>query len=90
MKKYYIIENLDMNFNTLDECKKTLEKVLYDESNYNYSINKKNEYTILKVVYNDITDNEDYYELSNTISVHDFKEMSYEEKEEFFKDIKEV
>lgn len=90
MKEYYIIENLDMTFNTLDECKKTLEKVLYDESNYDYSINKKNKYTVLKVIYDENTDDYTYHELSNTISIHDFKEMSYEEREEFFKNIKEA
>ena len=47
MKKYYEIENLDEKYDDIEKAKSSLEKVLYDEANYNYFANKNNTYSLL-------------------------------------------
>lgn len=87
-KVEYEIENIYMKFDSLDEAKMYLRKILDDESNYNYKVNKDNEYCILKNTYNDLEiircDS-----LSSVISVAKYYDMSYEEKEDFFESIKD-
>lgn len=85
MKKYYEIENYDEEFKTEEEAKRTLEKILYDESMYNYKINKDNTYSLLEVTYDENKDNYTYKEILKPISIKKFKEMEYEEKEKYFK-----
>ena len=91
-KVEYEIENIYMKFDSLDESKMYLRKILDDESNYNYKVNKNNEYCILKNTYNDLEEDSEIigcYSLSNVISVAKYYDMSYEEKENFFESIKD-
>lgn len=85
MKKYYEIENLDESFETIDEAVRFLEKILYDEANYNYNANKDNTYSLLETVYYEDDDRYDSYEILPTISVKEFKDMDFEKKERYFK-----
>ena len=94
MKKYYEIEDLKNGtyegFENLEDCKRSLEKILYDEANYNYKINKNNTYAILESQYDSEENIEDYDgEISSDyvlgpISVEEFKDMEYEDKKKLF------
>ena len=84
MKKYYEIENLEGTYESLEEAKEMLEKVLHDEANYNYSINKNNSYSLLEVNYNESTEEKEYYEILSNISVAEYKNMNLEEKNNYF------
>ena len=91
-KVEYEIENIYMKFDSLDEAKMYLRKILDDESNYNYKVNKDNAYCILKNTYNDLDEDSEIIRcdsLSSVISVAKYYDMSYEEKEDFFESIKD-
>ena len=91
-KVEYEIENIYMKFDSLDEAKVYLRKILDDESNYNYKVNKDNEYCILKNTYNGLEEDSEIIRcdsLSSVISVAKYYDMSYEEKEDFFESIKD-
>lgn len=85
MKKYYEIENYDEEFKTEEEAKRRLEKILYDESMYNYKINRNNSYSLLEVIYDEEKDDYIYTEILRPITIEEFKAMEYEEKEKYFK-----
>ena len=88
----YEIENTYTTFSSLDEAKMRLEKILHDESNYNYKINKNNKYCILKNTYDGFEEDSEIINcdsLCNTISVAEYYDMDYEEKENFFASIKD-
>lgn len=87
MKKEYYVESLNDDcsaqpLDTLKEAIGRLSNVLYGESNYNYQTNKDNTYCVS--VYNV---DEDSWDSSKSISVSEFKNMGYEEKEKFFEEI---
>lgn len=87
MKKEYYVESLndDCSAQPLDTLKEAIDRlsnVLCCESNYNYQINKDNTYCVS--VYD--VDEDSWYS-SKSISISEFKNMEYEEKENFFKEI---
>lgn len=87
MKKEYYVESLNDDcsaqpLDTLKEAIGSLSNVLCGESNYNYQINKDNTYCVS--VY-DV--DEDSWDSSKSISISEFKNMEYDEKENFFKEI---
>ena len=86
------MENTCTTFSSLDEAKMQLEKILHDESNYNYKINKNNKYCILKNIYDGFEEDSEILNsdsLCNTISVAEYRDMDSEEKENFFASIKD-
>lgn len=85
----YVIEGLDMDFTTFEDALRILRKVLHDESNYNYNINKNNAYTLCKVIYDEEYDTEKWHDLKPTITIKQYHNMSYEEKEDFFKELED-
>lgn len=90
MKKIYRVEQ-ENNFNggifdftNCDEAVRTLTKILHDEANYHYNINKDNTYSICEV--NVINEDEyeyeeEYFDTLISISVKDYRDMSADEKE---------
>lgn len=83
----YVIEGLDMDFTTFEDALRTLKETLDAESNYHYSINKDNAYTLCEVVYNEEYDFDEWHDLKPTITVKEYYDMSYDEKKEFFKEL---
>ena len=84
MMKYYEIEGLDFKFKTLYEAKNMLRKTLESESNYEYFANKNNTYAILEVLYDEKDDYYTFNEILPRITVSNYKNMTYEEKEKYF------
>lgn len=79
--------NSDMTFDTLQEAINFLKNILKTETNYNYNINKNNAYSLYKVIYNDSNDYYDYYEILPEITIKQYYDMSYEDKEKYFNNI---
>lgn len=87
-RKYYVVEreesfNGGNEYNSYKEALCDLRKILEDESSYMYNVNKDHIYTLSKV----ITEDEDNYDWNTlkSISVKDFRNLDFEEKEKFFK-----
>lgn len=91
-KIIYEVENTDTYVCSLKEAIATLRKILDDESNYNYKINKDNKYCILKNTYESFEENAEIIncdQLCDIISISEYRDMDYEQKEKFFSSIKE-
>lgn len=88
MRKIFRLEqenNFDwqQDFETLEEARNDLNKILHDEANHNYFANSKNVYTIYEVNINDNKDYEDeYIKTIISLSVKEYDEMSFDEKKE--------
>ena len=87
-REFYVVEKEDSfnggnEYNNYEDALQDLKKTLEDESSYMYSVNKDHIYTLSKV----IEENEDYYvwDTLKSISVKDFRNLDYEEKEKFLK-----
>lgn len=90
MKKIYRVEQ-ENNFNggildsqKYDEAINMLTKILCDEANYQYNINKDNTYSICEInIINEDEDEyeEEYFDTLISLSVRDYKNMSLEEKD---------
>lgn len=87
-REFYVVEreesfNEGNEYNNYEDALQDLRKTLEDESSYMYKVNKDHVYTLSKVTTED-DDNYNWYTLKS-ISVKDFRDLDYEEKESFFK-----
>lgn len=88
-KEFYAITQVgsfsgDMEFDTEKQALEHLKAILHEESNYNYFTNKNNTYTLYKVVYNENTEDYNYYEILPKISIKEYRDMTMEEKNLYF------
>lgn len=74
----------DMEFDTEKQALEQLKATLHEESNYNYWANKNNAYILYRVVYNENTEDYDYYEILPKISIKEYRDMTMEEKDLYF------
>lgn len=88
MKKYYFIEeneNEILRNENIEKMKMNFIRILEDNSNYNYQMNKDNNYILYEVLVEDEEDpDKDIYDIIYEMKVNNFKDMSYEEKEKYF------
>lgn len=87
-REFYVVEreesfNGGNEHNSYEEALQDLRRTLEDESSYMYNVNKNHVYTLSKVTMED-EDNYNWDSLKS-ISVKDFRDLDYEEKEKFFK-----
>lgn len=75
----------DLEFDTEKQALEHLKAILHEESNYNYFTNKNNTYTLYKAVYNEKYEDYDYHEILPEITIKQYYDMSYEDKELYFK-----
>ncbi len=87
-REFYVVEreesfNGGNEYNNYEDALRDLRRTLEDESSYMYNVNKDHVYTLSKVT----TEDEDNYswDTLKSISVKDFRDLDYEEKEKFFK-----
>ncbi len=87
-REFYVVEreesfNGGNEYNNYEDALYDLRKTLEDESSYMYNVNKNHIYTLSKVT---IEDEDNYnWDTLKSISVKDFRNLDYEEKEKFFK-----
>lgn len=74
----------DMEFDTEKQALENLKAILHEESNYNYWANKNNTYILYQAVYNENTEEYDYYEILPKISIKEYRDMTWEEKDLYF------
>lgn len=86
-KEFYVVErgnsfNGGNDYNNYEDALYDLRKTLEDESSYMYNVNKDHIYTLSRVT----TADEDNYnwDTLKSISVKDFRDLDYEDKEKFF------
>lgn len=84
MKKYYEIENTEFTFDNLEEAKNFFKTMLEEKSSYNYKINMNNSYCLLENCEDQETGNCNSNEILKNITIKEFNDMSYEEKEKYF------
>ena len=87
-REFYVVEeegsfNGGNEYSNYEDALRDLRKTLEDESSYMYKVNKDHLYTLSKVT----TEDDDNYnwDTLKSISVKDFRDLDYEEKEKFFK-----
>lgn len=89
--EFYSLEYINNNnnnieveeFENLKSAKNALLRILNDKINYNYSINKNDIYIIYKVIYNHNIKDYEYDEILK-ISIQDYKNMNFFEREKIF------
>lgn len=85
---YEIIQEGSFNggieFLTEEEALNYLKRALNDESNCNYCINHNHTYTLYKAVYREDIDDYMYYEILPPISIKEYRNMSFYEKNLYF------
>lgn len=74
----------DMEFDTEKQALEYLKSTLHGESNYNYWANKNNTYILYQAIYNENTEEYDYYEILPKISVAEYYDMTGEERDLYF------
>ena len=74
----------DMEFDTEKQALEHLKAILHEESNYNYFTNKNNTYILYQAIYNENTEDYDYYEILPKISIKEYRDMTMEEKDLYF------
>jgi hypothetical protein len=74
----------DMEFDTEKQALEHLKAILHEESNYNYWANKNNTYILYQAIYNENTEDYDYYEILPKISIKEYRDMTWEEKDLYF------